>query len=124
MKKGKYHIFLISKGLDEKTREPLNTFIATDEEEAKIYLYAYIAGEKEYGKYTLHHLAEIGDHFTLKPKYYFIASGASVNGQETKADQLTLQAKREYERAKNIFEKNMTYNEKIRKIFQGRIIND
>lgn len=123
MKKGKYHIFLISKGIEEKTREPLNTFIAVNEEEAKLYLYAYISGEKDYSKYVLHHIAEITENFALKPKYYFIASGASVSGEEPKADQLTLLAKKEYDRGKDIFEKNMTYNEKIRKIFEGRYIN-
>lgn len=117
MKHNTFNLFLISESLNGLTKLPIQTFISSDFDTAKLYFIDWLKGKKVKNRFTLYKIGDIDKNFHIKETKIFIANG--YEEEKVKTYQRTLlEEKKMIEEAS----REKTIKETIKKLFNGREI--
>ena len=119
MTKGtKCNIFLISESLNGITKIPIQTFISSNYETAKLYFQDYIKDRKNKIKFQLYKIGEINKDFKIEQTKIFITAGFEIENEISKQQKL----REEREIIKKASQEEIS--EAVRTLFNGIYIND
>ena len=111
-----YNIFLILKGKNPLLRVPVQSFISSNYENAKLYFQGYLIDEKEPQNYVLYKIGEVNKNLKIENECKIFICGGYEIANLNKKNKLAKQIKIDYKNIPNGKENTI---ELIEKLFDG-----
>lgn len=117
MKHKQYNLFLISEALNGLTRVPIQSFMSSDYDTAKLYFHDWLKDKKCKAKFQLYKIGEVNKDLRVKEMKVFITTGFEIENKP--AYQRTLLEEKEMIKEATREQKT---KEILKKLFNGKEI--